>query len=312
MPTIANLPAYLHDQHMNWHMYPGQPQKGGRAFLSGMPGSGVEFLTFHRSYLVHFHAWYDAQQGHDASAVAAWTVLPPELKTVPAGWDANWAANELRITTNTPQFATADQLGIYIETGIHDNFLHHAAAVAYNEPLLESPMTSPQSTHFYQLHGMITIWWNHWASLQKRHGKEIVDNKHFHKELIKEKEAFFDNKHSHKEIEKIQKDKDFEKLHKELEKIHKDKDKDIEKIQKDKDKDVFENPGLINQGDPGQLISQLSQRISALEGQMASGQPFIQTQERPDVGGQVVAGPGANDMASMPGMGNPETPKPNP
>lgn len=257
MPTIANYPQSLLDEHSNWHMHPGHPELGGRAFLAGSPGSGLEFLTFHRAFMQHFHTWYDVQPGHDAAAVAPWTVIPPELKVPAAGWNSTWAQNETRITTNSPPFASADELGIYIETGIHNNFLHNAAGTVYNEPLLFNPMTSPQSTHFYQLHGLITNWWNHWARLQKGLGKEIIDNKIHIKEIIKDKDVA--DKHFHKEIIK-----------------------EIEKVMKDKDKDIFEGGGFINPGDPMAAVQALTQRVANLE--QSVGQAFIRADERPDVG----------------------------
>jgi hypothetical protein len=264
MPTIPNYPQSLLDEHSNWHMHPGHPELGGRSFLMGSPGSGLEFLTFHRAFMQHFHTWYDAQPGNDQAAVAPWAVIPPELKTPAAGWNTTWAQHETHITTNTPPFPTADALGIFIETGIHNNFLHNAAGTVYNEPLLFNPMTSPQSTHFYQLHGLITNWWNHWASLQKGLGKEIIDNKHHVKELIKEKDLV--DKQIHKELVK------------ELKELP-------DKPFKEKDKDIFEGGGVINPVDPMGLIHPLTQRVANLEQRM--GQAFIRAGERPDVGAAV-------------------------
>jgi len=234
----------------------------------GSPGSGLEFLTFHRSFVGHFHTWYDVQPGNDQAAVAAWPAIPPELKTAAAGWSTTWAAQETHITTNSPAFPTSDALGIFIETGIHNNFLHSAAGIVYNEPLLFNPMTSPMSTHFYQLHGLITNWWNHWASLQKGLGKEIIDHKIHIKDLIKDKDL-------HKEI--IKEHKEFKEF--------KEFKEHPEKIIKDKDKDIFEGGGVFNPGDPAVHIQNLSQRVASLE--LAAGQAFIRPAERPDVGGRV-------------------------
>src|SRR6266478_1632235 len=268
MPTIPNYPQSLLDEHSNWHMHPGHPEMGGRTFAMGSPGSGLEFLTFHRSFVGHFHTWYDVQPGNDQAAVAAWPAIPPELKTAAAGWSTTWAAQETHITTNSPAFPTSDALGIFIETGIHNNFLHSAAGIVYNEPLLFNPMTSPMSTHFYQLHGLITNWWNHWASLQKGLGKEIIDHKIHIKDLIKDKDL-------HKEI--IKEHKEFKEF--------KEFKEHPEKIIKDKDKDIFEGGGVFNPGDPAVHIQNLSQRVASLE--LAAGQAFIRPAERPDVGGRV-------------------------
>jgi len=272
MPTIANYPASLLAEHTNWHMHPGHPESGGRAFLPGSPGSGLEFLTFHRAFMQHFHTWYDAPPGSNQAAVAPWTAIPPELKTAAAGWNSTWASQETRITTNNPPFATADELGIFIETGIHNGFLHNAAATVYNEPLLFSPMTSPESTHFYQLHGLITNWWNHWAGVQKGHGKEIIDNKHVDKGHVIDKT--------------IQNDKFFvhEKLVNEKIIIH-------EKAFKDsKEKDIFEILGATAPiGDPTAALHDLTQRVAQLE--QSVGRAFIRPEERPDVGARGAAKP---------------------
>ena len=269
MPTIPNYPQSLLDEHSNWHMHPGHPELGGRTFMMGSPGSGLEFLTFHRTFVTHFHTWYDVQPGNDQAAVAPWATIPPELKTAAAGWNSTWAAQETRITTNAPAFATSDELGIFIETGIHNNFLHNAAGTVYNEPLLFNPMTSPLSTHFYQLHGLITNWWHHWTSLQKRLGKEIIDHKSHIKDLIKDKDLHKEVLKEHKEFKEIKEIKEHEKIIKD----------------KDKDKDIFEGGGVFNPGDPAAQIHNLAQRVAQLE--MGAGQAFIRQAERPDVGGRV-------------------------
>jgi hypothetical protein len=271
MPTINNYPNSLLDEHSNWHMHPGHPELGGRAFLMGSPGSGLEFLTFHRAFLVHFHTWYDAQSGAYQAAVAPWTAIPPELKTPAAGWNSTWAGQETQITTNTPPFATADALGIFIETGIHNNFLHNAAGTVYNEPLLFNPMTSPESTHFYQLHGLITNWWNHWASLQKGLGKEVIDNKHHQKDFIKDKDVI-DKSHQKEFIN--------DKFIIDTKHLQKEAIKDFKEI---KEKDIFEGPGpFIPGGDPMAPIQNLTQRVARLE--QSAGQAFIRPEERPNVG----------------------------
>ena len=262
MPTIQNYPQSLLDEHSNWHMHPGNPAQGGRAIWPGQPGSGLEFLTFHRTFLVQFHAWYDTQPGADQAAVAAWTAIPPELKVDAVGWTPVWAAAENRLVSNMPPFQTADELGIFIEQGIHNQFLHSAAGLAYNEPLLFSPMTSPQSTHFYQLHGLVSYWWSQWQARQKTVIKDFKEHKEFIKDFKEHKEFI----------------KDFKEIKEHPEKLPKEI--------KEKDKDIFEGGGLPGGGgDPAPLITQLSQRLDRLEAQVAAGQAFIRPEERPDVGG---------------------------
>ena len=58
-------------------------------------------------------------------------------------------------------FATLDELGVFIEWGIHP-FFHHAAALRWNEPVLET-MESLRSTYFYQIHGLVDLWRAKWV-----------------------------------------------------------------------------------------------------------------------------------------------------
>src|SRR5712691_6369427 len=206
MPTIQNYPQSLLDEHSNWHMHPGDPAQGGRAIWPGLPGSGLEFFTFHRTFWVHFHAWYDTQPGADQAAVAPWTAIPPELKTDAVGWTPVWAAAENRLVSNVPPFQTADELGIFVEQGIHNQFLHSAAGLAYNEPLLFSPMTSPQSTHFYQLHGLVSYWWSQWQARQKTVIKDFKEHKEFIKDIKEHKEFIKDIKEIKEHPDKLAKE----------------------------------------------------------------------------------------------------------
>jgi len=64
---------------------------------------------------------------------------------------------------NDPPFATADSLGIFIERGIHNNFLHSATAAYFGESVLNDSATSPLSAYFYKLHGLVNHWWNLWV-----------------------------------------------------------------------------------------------------------------------------------------------------
>jgi hypothetical protein len=112
-------------------------------------------------------------------------------------------------------------------------------------------------------------WWNHWASLQKGLGKEIIDHKIHIKDLIKDKDL-------HKEV--IKEHTEFKEFKEHPEKIIKEKDKE---------KDILEGGGIFNPGDPAAPIQNLAQRVARLE--IAAGQAFIRPEERPDVGGRVAA-----------------------
>jgi hypothetical protein len=267
MSIIPNFPQSLLDLHHNWHV-PGAHTGGGpgRAIPAGQPGSGLEFLTFHRNFVAQFHTWYDPQPFADQAAVAPWTAIPAALKN-PAQtfWNSSLAGQEARIISNSPPFATADELGIFIEDGIH-NWIHGATATVFNEPEVGS-FHSPRSTYFYNIHGLVDFWWNRWSRTQKSRIKDIIDTKN-----------------RLKEVEKIPKEL--------IKDIIKDA-KEFEKIPKELIKDIFEGGGLNLGGDPALRIAQLEGRLAHLEGQQAAGQAFIRAEERPDVGARAMAEAGA-------------------
>lgn len=165
MPLIPNFPQNLLDEHHHWHeptAHPGTP--GGRVRGFGTPGGGLEFLQFHRDFMRRVLVWWnETQPPIDPAAIAPWTSIPAALKN-PAvtGWNGTRAAQEARITSNNPPFATADELGTYIEGGIH-GWLHPATADAFNDPVVRN-LHSPQSTYFYQIHGLVDKWWSDWES----------------------------------------------------------------------------------------------------------------------------------------------------
>jgi len=164
MALIPNFPQDLLDMHHHWHdpnAHPGAP--GGRTRGFETPGGGLEFLQFHRDFMRQvFNRWNEARPPIDPAAIAPWNSIPEVMKNGNIGWNATRAAQEARITTNNSPFATADALGTYIEGGIH-GWLHSAAAVAFNEPVVAN-LHSPQSTYFYQIHGLVDKWWSDWES----------------------------------------------------------------------------------------------------------------------------------------------------
>lgn len=270
MPTIPNYPQNLMDEHMNWHMNPGNPAAGGRAInpwppgaTEAAPGSGEEFITWHRGYITKFHAWYDTQAFADPAAVTPWHSVPSDLKMSSTGWPGagnRFANAENRLTTDLGSFATADDLGRFIEWNIH-GWLHGAASAVHGEPQLGTFM-SPESTYFWQLHGLVDYWWSQWQSrpLPKFRFKELIDSKvtikrEFEKLPIQEKGL-------RKELKERKEFKEF-------------KEKDIKEF-KEKDKDLVEG-GFGQIGDPFQAE--------------LGGQAFIQPSERPDLGGMVSLNP---------------------
>ena len=159
MPIIPSFPRSLTDEHHAWHAPEDHPGLPTRVHVPPSAGSGLEFLTFHRNFVAEFHAWYDGQPFADPAAVAPWTAIPQELKNNVL-WDSQSADEEDRIVNNPSSFASADELGTFIEQGIH-GFLHNASRAVYNEPVLAT-FHSPLSTYFYRIHGLVDYWWRRW------------------------------------------------------------------------------------------------------------------------------------------------------
>src|SRR5262245_22791073 len=162
MPEIPNFPVVFNDEHHSWHTGE-HPNFPSRSIPMGQPGSGIEFLVFHRNFLAKVLAWY-YQQGLDPNLVAPGTSVPNELKQTQF-WNAQEAADEQRIVTLNPPFASEDAFGIFIETGIHNRFLHRATAARFNEPVVRE-FHSPQSTFFYKIHGLVGHWWDQFVRMQ--------------------------------------------------------------------------------------------------------------------------------------------------
>ncbi|MEU3862694.1 hypothetical protein AB0F03_36210, partial [Streptomyces sp. NPDC028722] len=162
---IPGYPRNLLDRHHAWHAFPsGAHGLPSRSAQPGTPGSGIEFLEFHRQFIADFRSWFDQQEPPpvDPKSLEPWTEVPDELKRLPA-W-GRWAPDEVRIVNNPGSFGSADQVGIFIENGIHNSFLHSATADAFGDELVRDVHSSPQSTYFYQIHGLVDFWWKHWES----------------------------------------------------------------------------------------------------------------------------------------------------
>jgi hypothetical protein len=269
--VIPNFPQNLLDMHHAWHSAGAHPPFPGRSIPPGQPGSGLEFLQFHRNFMVQFHAWYDSQPGADQNAVAAWSSIPPELKVGAVGWNSNLAMQEQRITTANPPFASADELGQYIENGIH-TWIHGATASAFNEPAV-ADFHSPKSTLFYKIHGLVDLWWQQWHAPKTRL-KDVFDTDP--KRLVLDKVVLREGKQLQKDV------------------IPDGKAQFKEIKEKDKDKDLVENPGdfgeeVINPVINPQVVQlqDISRRLEALEG-FVTRPSFIRAAERPDVGAHVL------------------------
>jgi len=249
--VYMGIPSDLMQKHMMWHVNP--PDMGGRQFQpAGSPGSGLEFLTFHRDFLAQVFNWYFAQPFADADLVAAWNALPEplqqyQLSAGPFNDIQAFMANPFSQGTGTStQNKTEDDLGIWLEAGIHNTFLHPGLASVFNNASVTNlrdpsiPM-SPSTTYFYQLHGLISYWWNYWRSFKA--SKDAKD--------VKEK----------------------------------DKEKEKEK-DKDKDKDLKEARDGTNISSQASMMEVLGAPVEspAIDEQAASAETFISSAERPSVG----------------------------
>lgn len=174
MSNINNIPQNMIDEHINWHTKPGNPGGGGRAInpwpggsSSPAPGSGEEFLVWHRGYVDRFHDWVGnlpARQKPNASSITPWTSIPMGLKMGMVGWNSSRAADEAQLA-DMSNFSTLDELGGFLEWGLH-GWLHGASAQMWSEPVLTS-FESPRSTFFWQLHGLIDHWRQQWVDESK-------------------------------------------------------------------------------------------------------------------------------------------------
>lgn len=276
--TDPTLTAIMNKHHA-WHTPGGAHGNPGRQFPMGTPGSGLEFLQFHQDVINQFFAWNNVHHAASAADIAPWSAIPAELKLPETGWPnpgfgGDLSVAEARINSNSPPFASADELGIHIETTIH-NWIHGAVAASsiLNLPAAEKTIIagfhSVQSTFFYKIHGLVQYWWNHWAH-PKSHIKEIVDQKF----VVKD---FQDTKHHLKEII-------------DTKSVVKDVSENGPKRIKDKDKDLVENKMMVEVIDPAEIrgdpvmIKTLIDQVATLQAKAGiKRSPFIKPFMRPAV-----------------------------
>jgi hypothetical protein len=270
----------IKEKHHAWHTYPGGAHGyPSRQFAMGTAGSGHEFFQFHKDLVDQFFAWNNVHHAATPADLAAWTAVPIELKVPETGWpnpgfNGNLADAESRINSNSPPFASDDELGIHVETTIH-NWIHGAVAASSILALPAAEKTiiggfhSVQSTYFYKIHGLVQYWWDRWLH-PKSHIKEMIDQKFVIKEIL-------DSKTHIKEI---------------IDTVGKSRIKDIK--EKDKDKDLVEGKTFADIPDPfrqqfdPELINQSVARLVKLESQVhRKRSPFIKPFMRPDVGEMV-------------------------
>lgn len=274
MAEIPNFPEDLLHLHHAWHNHPAHPELPGRVIPYPQPGSGAEFLIFHRDFVRKFHDWYDGQPFANPAAVAPWSAIPAELKVPEAGWNQVTMGQEQRILTNNPPFADYDALGIEIEGGIHNNFLHSAAAMIYHDELVRSPATSPRSTLFYKIHGLVSHWWllrfPFSFQLKTSLTKPELDTPPSFKTALDTPPPGTKMSITKAELDTPP-----------LAKGALDTPKPLTKVE------IEFVPGQQSLDQAGfvSLFSDLSRRLQTLEGEVARGNAFIRATERPNVGG---------------------------
>ncbi|WP_372662664.1 tyrosinase family protein [Cohnella sp.] len=159
MPRIPNFPQYLVEEHKNWHHARHYVDKANPPV-----GYGLEFLQYHRNFITRALTWYH-RNSLDPSLVEAWTSVPEPIRQSPC---YNQAA-EARILLQPESFATADELGRFVESSDIHACIHQEAAKLFGESDINDFDTAPHNTVFYNIHGMIDRWWRNWEGLGRFH-----------------------------------------------------------------------------------------------------------------------------------------------
>ncbi|WP_240703090.1 tyrosinase family protein [Cohnella luojiensis] len=154
MPTIPNFPQSLLEEHKNWH------HARHNMNLDPPPGYGLEFLRYHRDFTARALAWY-YRNGYDPRLVEAWASVPEPIRQAPC---YNHAA-EARILFQPETFASADELGRFIESSNIHSCIHQESAKLFGDPAINDFDTAPRNTVFYNIHGMVDRWWRNWEGL---------------------------------------------------------------------------------------------------------------------------------------------------
>ncbi|TVY01323.1 tyrosinase family protein [Cohnella terricola] len=155
MSLIANFPKKLLDEHKNWHH-----ARHRVDIQDPMPGYGLDFLQFHRNFIAKALAWYN-KKGMDPSLVEPWASVPEDIRRAPC-FDQ---AAEARILFQPESFASADELGRFIESSSIHGCIHQEAARSFSDPDINDFDVAPHDTVFYNIHGMIDRWYRNWEGL---------------------------------------------------------------------------------------------------------------------------------------------------
>lgn len=155
MPTIPNFPPELLEEHKNWH------HSRRNVDIDNPPGGyGLDFLQFHRNYIAKALDWY-RRNGLDPRLVEPWTTVPEPIRQA-ACYDRR---AEARIVTQPASFASADELGRFLEASDLHGCIHREAARLYGEPDINDFDEAPRNTVFYNIHGMVDRWYRNWEGL---------------------------------------------------------------------------------------------------------------------------------------------------
>jgi len=162
IPTIPNFPPALLEEHRRWH------HANHLSNPANIPrGYGERFLRFHRDFIGRALQWY-AQMGYDLSLVQPWQEVPAAIRNSPC---YNQAA-EMRIRFNPQSFATADELGAFIEGSNLHGCIHQEGARVLGEPDLNDFDVAPRITYFYNIHTMIDGWYQQWERAMGLRGED--------------------------------------------------------------------------------------------------------------------------------------------
>ncbi len=139
------------------------------------PGSGEQFLVYHRQMLRTFAR--EVRRVDPAFAIPSWSAIPPWLADFFSWSQPGFLEGALARTREIVRRGTAEELGSFLESnlvstdpfrGLHN--MAHANIAAYEEHRfgadhpglrdagMESPHASPHNEHFWGLHGWIEEW----------------------------------------------------------------------------------------------------------------------------------------------------------
>jgi len=149
MARIRNFPQNFLSEHARWHS---QHMNMGQL----RSGDGIEFLLFHRNFIQEVLEWYGIQR-LNPRLVEPWSSIPPEIKEHP-GWTRDLQDAENRIIRNLSSFNSSDELGRFLLTSSLHDAVHVIGSEVFNDDDFGRISRAPQSTLFYNWHGLIDNW----------------------------------------------------------------------------------------------------------------------------------------------------------